>query len=359
MNKISATLLVLFILISFGAGYISPLLFLKWVVFLLAFIFIIRQFIKRNKSGDQSALKKFLTHVFFILVLAVISVPVTDVAKAKRNSVVCPFDTIHKSEYLKQIGSIGKMDLAIVDNQLNRYSSFFSTKTDSILHENRYYHFKSFYFEPKDYRTKVLVLAGVHGDEPAGVLSIPHILDELEKTNSVLGNTAIRIVCPVNPVGFMLESRENECGCNINRDYLNPTQIETKNIVKHIEDFQPDLIIDLHENNGNWETCVMVNKLISDEMGKQLCQSLSENGIALTDYAFDTSLPFPGWLKRSTYREKINDIAGLHDLMWYGQTKNIPVLTLECDQSLPIAKRITICNLTIEKAISIFNSSHK
>ena len=75
----------------------------------------------------------------------------------------------------------------------------------------------------------------------------------------------------------------------------------------------------------------------------------------MAENAFDAQLEMKGWHKRSAYRKMINKFAGLHDLMWYGQTLNVPVITLECDQSLPSEKRISICNITINTIVENIN----
>lgn len=89
--------------------------------------------------------------------------------------------------------------------------------------------------------------SGIHGDEPAG----PIALRELFARNAWPRDLNLW-VCPcLNPAGFHLNTRENEHGVDLNRDYRHLKTAEVRSHVKWLER-QPffDVTVLLHED---WE----------------------------------------------------------------------------------------------------------
>ena len=95
---------------------------------------------------------------------------------------------------------------------------------------------------------RIYISAGIHGDEPAGPLAVRQMLLENKwRTDLDLW------LCPcLNPRGLRLNRRENPEGVDLNRDYRQPTALET---LAHIAwlNRQPDfdLCLCLHED---WES---------------------------------------------------------------------------------------------------------
>ncbi len=90
--------------------------------------------------------------------------------------------------------------------------------------------------------------AGIHGDEPAGPLAMRRLLRE------AVWPAGIRLrICPcLNVAGFAMNRRENPEGCDLNRDYLNPSAAETKAHTDWLLRQPPfNLCLCLHED---WES---------------------------------------------------------------------------------------------------------
>jgi murein peptide amidase A len=95
------------------------------------------------------------------------------------------------------------------------------------------------------------VSAGIHGDEPAGCLGLLQLME-----SGALPDTVHWTLFPaLNPWGLSNGVRENETGCDLNRDYLTQTCYEVRAHVewlrKKTEKTRFDLYMSLHED---WET---------------------------------------------------------------------------------------------------------
>ena len=96
--------------------------------------------------------------------------------------------------------------------------------------------------------SRIYLSTGIHGDEPAGPLAALRLLQE----NQWPENAELWFCPCLNPMGFVLNRRENADGKDLNRDYRH---LETTEVRAHIAwlERQPqfDLCLCLHED---WES---------------------------------------------------------------------------------------------------------
>ena len=96
--------------------------------------------------------------------------------------------------------------------------------------------------------TRIYLSTGIHGDEPAGPLAALRLLRE----NQWPENAELWFCPCLNPMGFVLNRRENADGKDLNRDYRH---LETAEVRAHIAWLQRqpqfDLCLCLHED---WES---------------------------------------------------------------------------------------------------------
>lgn len=157
----------------------------------------------------------------------------------------------------------------------------------------------------------ILLVGGVHGDEPEGVILAQECLNWL-KTQTQLKNWLL-IPC-LNIDGFNQKTRGNAQGVDLNRNYpsknwsadyeqarYNPgpspaSENETQAVVELIKSFKPRLIIHCH----SWQPCIV----LSGPMDLIEAQYLSES----TGYKIvpDIGYPTPGSLSSyGWYDQKI------------------------------------------------------
>ena len=96
--------------------------------------------------------------------------------------------------------------------------------------------------------TKIYLSAGIHGDEPAGPVAALRLLQE----NRWPANAELWFCPCLNPMGFVLNRRENDKDKDLNRDYRHLEMTEVRAHIAWLER-QPqfDLCLCLHED---WES---------------------------------------------------------------------------------------------------------
>ena len=179
---------------------------------------------------------------------------------------------------------------------------------------------------------KVLAIGVFHGDEPQGKYLIERFLKAFDKDVSMLF-----IPC-LNPDGLTSGTRTNSRGVDLNRNFptLNwgknegenatcddaksayyggnapASEIETKFLVNVIEKYKPKLILTIHAPYK------VVNY---DGPAKEFAEKISE----IIKYPVEASIGYPTPGSFGTY---------------CGVERNLPVITLELDEEIPVENLI-------------------
>ncbi len=95
---------------------------------------------------------------------------------------------------------------------------------------------------------RVLLVAGQHGNEPAGVAALTFLVRDIAATPERLPADVDLWVIPVlNPDGYAANRRTNDAGADLNRDHILLAQPETRVLHDIARRVQPDVAVDLHE----------------------------------------------------------------------------------------------------------------
>lgn len=97
-----------------------------------------------------------------------------------------------------------------------------------------------------------LFVCSQHGNEPAGREACLKLMRDLAFTEDrnlleQLEEQRVLIIPSANPDGSAANTRENSKGIDINRDHLNLESPEAYTISGVVDDWRPDLVLDLHE----------------------------------------------------------------------------------------------------------------
>jgi murein peptide amidase A len=96
-------------------------------------------------------------------------------------------------------------------------------------------------------RPRIYLSAGIHGDEPAPPLALLHLLER-----GVFDSRAVWFLCPLlNPAGFIVRTRENADGLDLNRDYKTLRSLEIQAHARWLQR-QPNFDVTLHLHE-DWE----------------------------------------------------------------------------------------------------------
>lgn len=98
----------------------------------------------------------------------------------------------------------------------------------------------------------LLFVCSQHGNEPAGRETCLKLLRDLAFTKErrlldQLKDSTIMFIPAANPDGSEANSRRNSGGVDINRDHLNLATLEAQAIAEVVRDYEPDVVLDLHE----------------------------------------------------------------------------------------------------------------
>lgn len=101
-------------------------------------------------------------------------------------------------------------------------------------------------------RMRLLVLCGQHGNEPAAASAMIELAEEMANTTDPKRieelKKAVTVIVPaVNPDGLIRRTRHNANGIDLNRDWIIPTQPETRAVTRLIERLRPHVILDEHQ----------------------------------------------------------------------------------------------------------------
>jgi hypothetical protein len=226
-----------------------------------------------------------------------------------------------------------ELDLDDYARAIEGYGDRFAVRTlDEIEHRGRTYPIFAISTEPRARR--LLVLAGVHGNEHAGLLAIPRILDRVRADEDV----ELCIVTPVNPVGAAHLSRYNGQGFDINRDFVRFDTREARAVRRVIEEQRPDLMIALHEGPQD-ATFFFANRCVDRALALRLLEALADGGteLAQKDY-FGRTLEPAGYAPMSRAMWALSvawaKTLGMMATGMYADDRGIPELTLESSWKL-------------------------
>jgi hypothetical protein len=206
--------------------------------------------------------------------------------------------------------------------------------------------------EPITYR--ILVNAGIHGNEPAGVACILHLLEQLAQHPDQYRSIAIDIIPMVNPWGWVHDIRFNRDGTDINRDFSTFNSQEAGIMKKFIKGRRYDLMLDLHEDPGAGGFYIyqygIDDKTAADDLIdtiKKMGHPIEENVsmvILKTENGIIDAPVWGLWYMRLTGQLTLSN--------YYRLNNSQQVYTIETPTALPMKDRLSMQLTAVEVLIS-------
>lgn len=204
-----------------------------------------------------------------------------------------------------------------------------------------------FHFETQSANPiRALVIGGVHGDEPEGVVAARGLLEVLHANYSL--NLDLTIVPELNPEGVLLKTRGNSKKVDLNRNLAtkdwspvaateryNPgpspmSEPENKHLVEWIEKHKPDVIFSLH----SWKPMLNTNGELPE------AKAIAE----VTGYVIEPDIGYPTPGSLGTYA---------------GFERKIPTLTYEIERDIQFDKIIQIHVPALLKGLKVSEGRRK
>jgi hypothetical protein len=176
---------------------------------------------------------------------------------------------------------------------------------------------------------RVLVLAGVHGNEIAASLAAPEILRDVRDRPGDYAACELHLVAPADPVGLAHQSRYNAQGCDINRDFEAFQTPEARTIRDVFARVSPTIVVALHEGpqDGFY---VIGTRSAAPDLPEEVAKSVSATGVALSTNSFvGTRLANAGYDHEGVVKTFLKRLIGLHTLGAFAEHRGVGTLTTE------------------------------
>ena len=193
---------------------------------------------------------------------------------------------------------------------------------------------------------RIYISAGIHGDEPAGPLAALRLLQE----NHWPPDAELWLLPCLNPVGFVLNLRENDARKDLNRDYRH---LETGEVTAHIRwlERQPDFDVCfcLHED---WESHGFYVYELNPDQRPSLAGKMVEAVARVCP--IDLSPVIEGRDAKGGIINPTLDLASRPlwpEAFWLLQNKTRQSYTLEAPSDFPLATRVNALVVGVNMAL--------
>ncbi|MCD6530076.1 DUF2817 domain-containing protein [Candidatus Bathyarchaeota archaeon] len=114
----------------------------------------------------------------------------------------------------------------------------------------------------------IIILGGLHGNEPKGTYACLELLANLTESGHLLKRYRFVVIPLCNPDGAAEFTRRNSRDVDLNRDFYAFSQPETQAVREVFLKSSPVLLIDVHESWGNEPVTIYANNTKSELLAK-------------------------------------------------------------------------------------------
>lgn len=201
----------------------------------------------------------------------------------------------------------------------------------------------------------VMIAAGIHGDEPAGVEAALRFIEANADGSDLLERFAFTVYPCNNPTGWELNTRENWSGIDLNRQFAarRPAP-ETELITRSLEGRCFDLVFEMHEDvdsHGFYLYEIAENSGL--HIGETIVQAVESAGFPVNRDECIEGMPAHGGVIRRSINLKRFRKTRLPQAIYTYRACGGHVLTVEPPASaLPFEDRVRIELESLEIALA-------
>lgn len=316
MKVINLTILIIAILSSFIAGFFCSYIITVLVIFLILLFNILNLIVKHKKKSFKFLFLGFSFIGIFLLFHLGIMV---------RNNFrqIC-FNFQPKND-IQSTFNTNPILLDTLEKKLLLGNDFKIDTLKTLIFNQKKFFIKRVSSKEKKDKIKILIIAGMHGAETANVHSINKIFDKI-KSKKLLNEFYFEVIYALNPVGISLFNRNNECNCDINRDFILFKTVQSNLLRNLITEEKFNFVLDLHE--GPYDGHYFINNTSIKNLSSSINNSLDKEKIK-------KSPMLENKLKDFLFRYELdNSIVNLNNIMTfdnYLKSKNIQNILSESD----------------------------
>ncbi len=196
----------------------------------------------------------------------------------------------------------------------------------------------------------VLICAGIHGDEPAGVEAL---LEFLEQGNTQLVDGFNFLIYPCNnPHGYVHNRRDNSDGADINRTFKTDETSEAVMIKESLSGRRFHVIIDLHEDYDSVGFYLYEQRRSGELIGGRIIETVEDICPINRDTVIDQVAASDGMITQEMY----SDDPRYHSMRshtWENHTDH--AIALESPTGLPLRARVDAHLAGIETILEYYH----
>lgn len=213
-------------------------------------------------------------------------------------------------------------------NRRLQASVFDSKVIQTVGYDNKDFRIFQLDWGRVDSNKRLLILAGVHGNEIAGSLAVLDILEDIQQHVDQYKDWSVRIVAPVNPVGVVCQSRYDQNGYDLNRDFKDFHTVGARLQRDVVTEFKPTIVVTMHESPDEGFYMFSEGKL-SQTFKQSIADTLTKANIPLAKTNFLHMKLKNGMWEKPKIIFALQRILGIYTLGRYLYEHNIPTLTTE------------------------------
>ena len=224
--------------------------------------------------------------------------------------------------------------IAFAQSAPNAYSGHFII--DSYIGEETEYKTPYFIYRTEKEYPKILIDAGIHGDEVAGIYACDSVMKYINVIEGTVGFV---------PVVNMKSYEQNVRGVNIDLNQVFPGDTSQQiyeyklayDFMKFVDEFRPDYVINLHEAWTKFD-----EKWYNRQKDKSFGQTFITNSEEFSDYLLRTRIRVNNQIDNEEYKFRIQyfPYKPNHSMDNIIEKLKIPSYTVETLRILPLEERI-------------------
>jgi len=199
----------------------------------------------------------------------------------------------------------------------------------------------------------VLITAGIHGNEPAGVEAALSLIEEIAADPTLYPNITLRILPILNPWGWQRDQRFNGAGKDLNRDFASFETPEARIIKEWLQGKSFDLIVNIHEDPRAGGYYIYQYGRPDQALCRQIISQIRQNGLPIENNVSmmllrtdDGLIDAPMWglrYMRLTGQLSLDNYCRFHH--------TTEVYTLESPATRPLEERIHVHRSSLDMLI--------